>query len=50
MDEEELAAKRAGHGDRDDMQPVEAWGPKEGLYPPAHPKGRARTSSEEGGD
>ncbi|MBL6756860.1 MAG: peptide ABC transporter substrate-binding protein [Planctomycetes bacterium] len=50
MDEEELAAKRAGHGDRDDMQPVEAWGPEEGLYPPAHPKGRARTSSEEGGD
>ncbi|MDG1983024.1 MAG: hypothetical protein P8M11_00515 [Planctomycetota bacterium] len=46
MDEEELAAKRAGLAGRDDMQAVEAWGPENGLYPPAHPKGRARASDE----
>ena len=40
MDDEELAAKRAAYPAGKGYAPVEAWGPPEGLYAPAHPKHR----------
>ena len=38
MDDEELAAKRAAYPDDGFHGEVKAWGPKDGLYAPAHPK------------
>ena len=46
MDDEELAEKRAAYPGDDRHERVKAWGPPEGLYPPAHPKHRAK----KGGD
>ncbi|MEM8712092.1 MAG: peptide ABC transporter substrate-binding protein [Planctomycetota bacterium] len=41
MDDEELSAKRASYpgGEDSGFARVKAWGPSEGLYAPAHPKG-----------
>lgn len=42
MDDEELAAKRAAYPDEPGWEHVNASGPREGLYAPAHPKGRRK--------
>lgn len=38
MDDEELAAKRAEYPADGKHEQVQAWGPAEGMYAPAHPK------------
>ncbi|MEM9802763.1 MAG: peptide ABC transporter substrate-binding protein, partial [Planctomycetota bacterium] len=42
MDDEELAEKRAAYPDDGLHEFVDAWGPRDGLYPPSHEKHRPR--------
>ncbi len=47
MDDDELAAKRAKYPDTGTFEEVKAWGPKDGLYAPAHPKGKKAAPAQE---